>query len=856
VRLPDLPVTEILDELRAALAARSGAVLVAPPGAGKTTLVPLALLDTAWLAGGKIVVLEPRRLATRAAARRMASLLGEQVGETIGYRIRRDTRVGADTRIEVVTEGVLTRMLQSDPALDGVGMVVFDEFHERSLHADLGLALALQAHRLLRDDLRLLVMSATLDAASVAGIVGDGEAAPVIESLGRLHDVDTRYLERSFSGPVEPEAAAAVQRALRDDDGDVLVFLPGYGEIRRTFERLAAARLPDDVDVYPLYGDLSGEQQDRAIAPSPLGRRKVVLATAIAQTSLTIDGVRVVIDGGLMRVPRFDPNTGMSGLETLRVTADVAEQRRGRAGRTAPGTCYRLWSEAEQRGLVPRQRAEILDADLAPLLLDLARWGAPADELDWLDPPPAAGLAQAGELLEQLGALDRDGIITAHGRRMAELGVHPRLAHMLLRARELALAPLACDLAALLGERDLLVRDGGSADADLRLRLEALRRGRGGGAVAGHEVHRGRRERALAEARALRGALSIAGDARPSAADIERAGELLALAYPDRIGRRRGAVGEPGAGAPQTVAAARGARYLLRNGRGAALPEGQSLAAHDWIVVSDVADRGAEARIFQAAPIAPGRVEELFAEQIVEIDAVSWNEGAARVEATRRRCLGALVLAEAPMHDPAPGRIAAALLDGVRAAGLRVLPWNKKTRQLRQRLQFMHAADPETWTDVGDEALLARLPDWLGPFVGGKRRLDELAGIDLVDVLWTLVGWQHRATLDELAPTHLEVPSGSRIPLDYGDPEAPALAVRLQEVFGWNDTPRIGGGRVPVTLRLLSPAQRPVQVTTDLASFWRNTYFEVKKELKGRYPKHYWPDDPLTAQPTRRVRPK
>jgi ATP-dependent helicase HrpB len=856
VRLPDLPVNEILGELGMALATRSAAVLVAPPGAGKTTVVPLALLDADWLAGGKIIVLEPRRLATRAAAHRMAGLLGEHIGDTVGYRIRRDTRVGAATRIEVVTEGVLTRMLQSDPALEGVGMVVFDEFHERSLHADLGLALAQQTRRLLRDDLRLLVMSATLDAAPVAEMIGDGETAPVVASRGRLHAVDTRYLARSFKGAVEPEVVAAVQGAVRDDDGDVLVFLPGYGEIRRTAERLAGVRLPDNVDVHPLYGDLSGEQQDRAIAPSPAGRRKVVLATAIAQTSLTIDGVRVVVDGGLMRVPRFDPGTGMSGLETLRVTADVAEQRRGRAGRTAPGTCYRLWTEAEQRGLVPRQRAEILDADLTPLVLELARWGAPADELDWLDPPPAAGLAQAGELLSQLGALDHSGAITAHGRRMVELGTHPRLAHMLLRARDMALAPLGCDLAALLGERDLLVRDGGPTDADLRLRLEALRRGQRGGSVAGHEVQRGRHGRALAEARALRGALSIAGDARPSAADIERAGELLALAYPDRIGRRRSPGGATTAGGAQHTAAPRGARYLLRNGRGAALPEDQSLAVHEWIVVSDVGDRGAEARIFQGAPIAPELVEELFAEQIDQIDAVSWNEGVARVEATRRRCLGALVLTEAPLQAPAAERVTAALLDGVRAAGLGVLPWNKKTRQLRERLQFMHAADSDGWPDVGDESLLATLPEWLAPFVGGMRRLDELAGLDLVEVLWTLVGWQHRATLDELAPTHLEVPSGSRIPLDYGDPAAPALAVRLQEVFGWTDTPRIGGGRVPVTLRLLSPAQRPVQVTTDLASFWRSTYFEVKKELKGRYPKHYWPDDPLTAEPTRRVRPK
>ena len=855
MRLPDLPIGEVLDQLRNTLATHTAAVLVAPPGAGKTTVVPLALLDADWLGDGKIIMLEPRRLATRAAARRMAQLLGEKVGDTVGYRIRRDTRVGSDTRLEVVTEGVLTRMLQSDPTLDSVGLVIFDEFHERSLHADLGLALVLQAQRLLRADLRLLVMSATLDAAPVAGLLGGNEPAPIIESQGRVHPVETHYLERPAADRIEPKVATKVKRALLDHDGDVLVFLPGAGEIRRTADRLAGAGLPDSVDVHPLFGDLSGQQQDRAIAPSAAGRRKVVLASAIAQTSLTIDGVRVVVDSGLMRVPRFDPGTGMSGLATLSVTADVAEQRSGRAGRTAAGTCYRLWTAAQQRGLVPQMRPEIVDADLAPLVLELAQWGAAADELEWLDAPPPAGIEQAQELLRQLGALDPAGRITRHGRDVAGLGVHPRLAHMLLRGTELGWAAPACDLAALFGERDLLRRDDGHADADLRLRLEALRRGRSNRGVAGHDVHRGRLQRALSEARALRRGLSVAADVRTTGADVERAGELLALAYPDRIGRRRpgneeAARDRAAAGPPH------GARYLLRNGRGAALAEGQGLATQEWIVVADVSDHGAEARIFQAAPIEATCVEELFGAQIEETEAVLWNPATARVEALRQRRLGALVLAEAPLQNPAPAPVAAALLDGVRAQGLGVLPWNKKTRQLRQRLQFMHQADPDTWPDVGDDALIASLAEWLGPFVNGMRRLDDLSRLDLVEILWTHAGWQLQPTLDELAPTHLEVPSGSRIPLDYSDAAAPALAVRLQEVFGWTATPRIGGGRVPVALRLLSPAQRPVQVTTDLASFWRDTYFEVKKELKGRYPKHYWPDDPLTAVPTRRVRPK
>ncbi len=622
MQLPDLPILEVLDPLRDALAARSAAVLVAPPGAGKTTVVPLALLAAEWLGDRKIVVLEPRRLATRAAARRMASLCGEEVGDTVGYRIRRETRVGPKTRIEVVTEGVLTRMLQSDPALDGIGLLVFDEFHERSLHADLGLALSLASQRLFRDDLRLLVMSATLDAAAVADLVGGRDAAPVIAAAGREYPVETRYLDRSGSriggDRIEPAVAAAVARALGDEAGDVLVFLPGAGEIRRTAERLRNMDLPRTVDLHPLFGDLSRDQQDRAIAPSPAGRRKVVLATAIAQTSLTIEGVCVVIDSGWMRLPRFNPATGMTGLETVRVTADVADQRRGRAGRTAPGVCYRQWTEGEQRGLVPHLRPEILDADLAPLLLELALWGAAADELAWLDPPPAAGIEQALGLLRQLDLVG-DGDITPHGRSVAALAAHPRLGHMLVRANEIGLGLLGCHLAALLGERDLLRRPGEAADADLRLRLEALRleaprQGRGTRAVVGHEVDRGRLRRALAEARALARSLSVPAREKLAAADVERAGELLALAYPDRVARRRDDSADGPAAATATPGAPRGARYLLRNGRGAALAEGQSLAARAWIVVSDVGDRGREARIYQAAPIEPRQIEDLFVE--------------------------------------------------------------------------------------------------------------------------------------------------------------------------------------------------------------------------------------------------
>ncbi len=856
MRLPELPVVEALVPLRDALAARGAAVLVAPPGAGKTTVVPLALLTAGWLAGHKIVLLEPRRLAARAAAHRMASLKGEEVGGTVGYRIRRDTRVGRATRIEVVTEGVLTRMLQSDPALEKIGLVVFDEFHERSIHADLGLALAVESRRLLRDDLRLLVMSATLDATPVAELLGDGEPAPVVAAEGRQHPVETRYMGRPTDERLEPAVARRVARALGEEPGDLLVFLPGAGEIRRTAERLAALRLPAGVDVLPLYGNLSRGEQDRAIAPSPAGRRKVVLASAIAQTSLTIEGTRVVIDGGWMRVPRFDPRRGMSRLETVRVTGDVADQRRGRAGRTAPGVCYRLWTEAEQRGLVPRLRAELLDADLAPLVLELAAWGARAEELSWLDPPPAAGIAQALDLLAQLDLVDPAGSITGHGRSVAALGLHPRLGHMLLRASDMGLATLACHLAALLGERDPLRRPGEAADADLRLRLEAMLHGRRAHAVAGHDVSRGRLARALAESQALGRSLPAGRGARLAAEDVERTGELLALAYPDRIARRRDGLSAASASASSAPGPPRGARYLLSNGRGAALAEGQGLATREWIVAPEVADRGREARILLAAPIGREQIEELLGARIEARESVMWDAAGSRVEAVRERRLGALVLATAPIDDPPAERVAEAFLDGLRAAGLRALPWRRATRQLRERLQFLHRADPESWPDVGDEALMASLSEWLAPSVGGMRRLEELARLDLSQLLLSHVGWQLRPRLDELAPTHLEVPSCSRVPLDYSDPEAPALAVRLQELFGWSETPRIGGGRVPVALSLLSPARRPVQVTTDLASFWRDAYFEVKKELKGRYPKHYWPDDPLTAVATRRVRPK
>jgi ATP-dependent helicase HrpB len=851
-----LPIEPVLPALRVALRDRRSAVLQAPPGAGKTTRVPLALLEEPWLAERKIVMLEPRRLAARAAAAFMARSLGERVGERVGYRIRMDTRVGLRTRVEVVTEGVLTRLLQADPGLEDVGLVVFDEFHERSLHADLGLALTLQTREVLRDDLRLLVMSATLDGAAVAAVLGDSAASPasVVTGQGRSFPVETRHIDRQADRPVEGAVAAVVRRALADDEGDILVFLPGAAEIRRVEETLWSAELGRGVYVVPLFGNLSQESQDRAIEPSAPGMRKVVLATSIAETSLTIEGVRVVIDSGLMRVPRFSPRSGMTRLETVPVSRASADQRRGRAGRTAPGVCYRLWSEQEEHHLAARGRAEILDADLAALVLELAEAGvADPARLRWLDAPPAAALAQARELLAQLGALGADGRITEHGRRVARLPAHPRLAHMLLAAAPLGLAGVACDVAALLSERDVFRFDRGtSPDPDITLRVELLHDAARGGTPRTHvhqaTVDRPAVQRALAVSRELRRELGAAppSDPRPSSPDPRECGSVLAFAYPDRVAQRRPAGGDSRAAAP---------RYLLRNGVGAAFAVPTPLGAAPYIVVAELGGQQPEGRIYLAAPIDVDDIEAQFGEQIVREEVVAWDAGAGAVRARERERLGALVLRERPLPRPDGDAVAAVLLRAVAEDGLRTLPWTDSARQLQQRVAFLHRLDV-TWPDFSDAALAATIGEWLGPHVHGLTRLDELRRLDLTQILLALLTWEQRTALDELAPSHVAVPSGSRIRVDYSDPSSPVLAVRLQEVFGLMDTPRLARGRVALTLQLLSPAHRPVQVTSDLAGFWRTGYFDVKKELKGRYPKHYWPDDPLQAVPTRHVRPR
>jgi ATP-dependent helicase HrpB len=835
--LPALPILEALPALGAALASRPAAVLEAPPGAGKSTVVPLALLEAPWLAGRKIVMLEPRRLAARAVAARLAATLGEPVGRRVGYRMRLDTRIGRETRIEVVTEGILARLLESDPALEDTGLVIFDEFHERSLAADLGLALCRDVQQNLRPELRLLVMSATLDGAAVARLLGD---APRITSAGRRYPVAVRHARRAPEH-VEREVANTVRRALAEEAGDALVFLPGAAEIRRVEQNLRDGELPPGTEVLPLYGELAPEAQDRALAPSAPGTRKVVLATSIAETSLTIEGVRIVVDSGLARRSRFDPGSGMSRLETLPVSLAAAEQRRGRAGRLAPGVCYRVYTEAAERRLPAASTPEVLEADLAPLALDLAAWGTEAGALGWLDAPPAAHLAQARELLLALGAVDAAGRILPAGRRMARLGLHPRLARMLLAARGRAATEVACRLAALLGERDLARTRPGERDADLTKRLELMH----GGTVAGLEADRG----ALARARRLATlferdvAAARRGAAEDTGASTDAAdpGLLLGFAYPDRIGRRRGD----------------GGRYLLANGRGAAFAGPDALARQEFLVVADLDAGEREARIHLAAPVSLALLLEHFGAQIVVVDRVAWDRREGAVVARRERRLGALVLEELPLRGAQPAAEVAAMLAGIGELGLAALPWTAPATSLRARVAFLRAVLPPEeaarWPDWSDAALSATLGDWLAPYLEGITRRDHLGRLDLASILHGRLSYADSQALERLAPTHLTVPSGSRVPIDYAaDP--PRIAVRLQEMFGLATTPAVAGGRVRLAIELLSPARRPVQLTRDLESFWARGYAEVRKELKGRYPKHYWPDDPRLAVPTARVR--
>lgn len=843
----DLPIEEIIPDIRRALAHETGAVIEAPPGAGKTTIVPLALLDEPWLAGGRIIMLEPRRLAARASAARMSELRGEETGSTVGYRTRLDTLVGPSTRIEVVTEGVLTRFLQNDPSLKGIGCVIFDEYHERSLQADLGLALTLESRSFLREDLRIVVMSATLDGSEVSALLG---GAPVLKSSGRAFPVTVRYMPQSpppvrgegLTGPAFiSRVTGAVLTAIKEEEGGILVFLPGSGEIKRVEAALSGKDLPPGVQVAALYGDLSKEAQDQAIRPSGPGKRKVVLATSIAETSLTIEGVRVVIDGGLKRVQRFSPSTGMSRLETVRVTKDSAEQRSGRAGRTCPGVSIRLWPGSETASLREKSTPEIMEADLAPLAMELALRGVKdPGELKWLTPPPPGAISHAREVLLRLEAIDAYGGVTAHGRRMARLSLHPRLAHMAIKGMELGHGSLACHLSALLTERDFF-RPGpaGGRDSDIRRRLESLLGAR-------RDFSRTDFDRALSDriktvAKKFKKEIGV----RESGEDVEKAGLLLAFAYPDRIAKRR--PGNEG-------------RYLLSNGRGAYFQRPEPLSAEEYIVAASLDGGEKESVIFLAAPVSQAALERHFAPEIQESETVEWDQAIKGVAAARKRSLWGLVFSESRIENPGREEVLESFLSGIRLNGLGALPWDKRSENLMARIRLLDRlskekgpVSPAFSRDFSDERLLDGLGEWLGPWLDGMTRLEHLKRLDMNAVITGMLTWEERQALERLVPTHITVPSGSRIPVDYSGPR-PVLAVRLQEVFGLDKTPAVAGGKLPLLLHLLSPAGRPVQVTEDLAGFWASGYLSVKKELKGRYPKHHWPDDPLRAEPARGVK--
>ena len=845
-----LPIDAVLPELTGALRAHNAAVVVAPPGAGKTTRVPLVLADEAWAAGKKILVLAPRRLAARAAAARMAATLGEAVGATVGYRVRFAAKVSRATRIEVVTEGVFARLVLDDPALTGVAAVVFDEFHERSLDADLGLALARDVQLGLREDLKLLVMSATLDGARVGRLLDN---APVIESAGRAFPVETRYLGREAQQPLERQVTDAVLRALRADSGSLLVFLPGAAEIRRT-EAFVRERITDsEIDVVALYGALDADIQDRAIAPAPPGRRKVVLATSIAETSLTIEGVRVVIDSGLARVPRYEPDVGLTRLETVRVSRASADQRRGRAGRTEPGVCYRLWDEPQTAALEPANQPEILAADLSGFMLDLAFWGvADPAALVFLDQPPAPALSEARSLLRALGAVDHDGRITDEGRRLRRLPLPPRLARMVVDAADLGEAELAAEVAVVLTERGL-----GGTDVDLAHRIDALHRERSQRArdalvVAkrwtriAEDTHSPRREGDQREVSRGRGGGKLS------------VGSLLALAYPERIAKNRGS----------------GGAFLLANGRGASVDPTSALARAPFIAVAEVTGTAGQGRIVLAAALDANEIEARFSDRIESREEIVFDAASGSLRARRLRRLGAIVLAEQPMPVAPSEETARVLADAVARLGVDRLPWTKSLQQWRDRVGFLRRVDlaatrerqvagstsanddGNEWPDLSDAALAASAANWLVPALAGKTALSSLQSDALADALHGLLPWRLSRRLDAEAPTHFSAPSGSVVPIDYAAEEGPKLAIRVQELFGLDRHPTIAAGRIALVVELLSPAQRPVQVTRDLPGFWRGSYGAVKAEMKGRYPRHPWPDDPLTAAPTRRAKPR
>jgi ATP-dependent helicase HrpB len=882
-----LPIDAVLDQLAVALADGNAAVLVAPPGAGKTTRVPLALLDAPWAEKKKIIMLEPRRIAARASAERMAKTLGERVGETVGYRVRFGSKVSRATRIEVVTEGIFSRQILDDPELSGVAAVLFDEFHERSLDADLGLALARDAQVSLREDLRILVMSATLDGARVAKLLGD---APVVASEGRAFPVETRYLGRKADAPLERQMADAIAMALRADPGSVLAFLPGAAEIRRTQNFLAERVQDAGVEIVPLFGALDAAVQDRAIAPPPKGQRKVVLATSIAETSLTIEGVRIVVDSGMARVPRYEPDIGLTRLETVRASRAAVDQRRGRAGRTEPGVCYRLWDEPQTASLAAYTQPEILSADLSSLVLDLAQWGvSDPSTLAFLDAPPQPALKEARSLLRELGALDGDGRITAEGHSLRALALPPRLARMIVDSHRWGAGEQAAEVAAILTERGL-----GGDSVDLDIRLDQFRRDRSPRASSARSLARRWASQVAAGEKATN-KLASAGTVRvaplpapspPAGSEASEArsrgrgggspgtapvvaptpnpsppqgggeyrssrsiegelttGVMLAFAFPDRVARNRG-----------------NGSFVLANGRGAAVERTAALARAPYIAVAELTGTAAQGRILLAARIEPADIEQHFADQIEVADEISFDRDAMALRARRKRTLHAITLSETPMALSPSAETANVLADGLVSSGLDGLPWSKSLKQWRDRVMFLRAAEagasPNPWPDLSDDALAAQREAWLTPALHDKTSLKQLSAGDLSDALMSLLPWELRARLEREAPTHFEAPTGTMLAIDYEAEQGPTIAVRLQELFGMNTHPSVAKGAVPLVLELLSPAHRPVQVTRDLPGFWRGSYAAVRSDLRGRYPRHPWPEDPASAMPTRRVKPR
>ena len=798
------PVDDIIPDLKAALSSRPSAILVAEPGAGKTTRVPLALLGEPWLAGKKIVMLEPRRLAARAAASRMAQTLNEKLGETVGYAVRLERKVSPATRIEVVTEGILLRRLQQDPELPDIGLVIFDEFHERNLDGDLSLALCLDVQRGLRDNLKFLIMSATLDTEKLSRFLDN---APVLNAKGRMFPVVTKHLEKTTRQTVVADSVKAIHLGLRDVKGSLLVFLPGEGEIRRV-EQALIGNVPSNVDVRPLYGAMTLTDQDASIKLSEAGRRKIVLATTIAETSLTIDGVEAVIDTGFKRSPRFDPASGMTALETLRVSLASAEQRKGRAGRLGPGVCFRLWPESEMRALSVHDDPEIRIADLTPLVLELAAWGT--SDVPWLEAPPAAAFAQAQDVLKQLGAIDSEGKITTHGKAMAKLPLHPRLSHMVIVGKALGAGSAAADLASLISERHGLPRDT-SVDVETRLM----------------QVRGSARERMKQVAKQIKSSAGIKDDV----GEVSH-GVLLALAYPDRIAQRRGVLG----------------RFRMASGTGAIVAEHDPLAKSDWIAIGLLDGTQIDAKVHLASVITRAEIEIHFKDQIVESSGVFWDTKAQVVSALRSIKLGALVLEERPLITPQPDAVAITMADGVKAMGLVSLPWTDAAKMFRSRINFLSRMMPDDgWPDFSDSALLGNLQDWLVPHLAGISRKSHLQRLDMLAILRSMIPHDKLSKLEKLAPSRMEVPGGGHYQIDYDVEGDPVLRVRLQEMFGMQSAPQIANGRARLKIELLSPGGKPLAITQSLETFWVNAYPDVRKDMRGRYPKHLWPEDPLTA---------